>query len=431
MPGEKTAQRDLPPSLAAYIARSALRSSWSAVLDPAARKRDADARSYANDVPLDAERREQRPEHALRGSLGLDRRGRVLEQHRELVAAHARSEVVLAQRRAQALGDRHEQRIAGGVPERVVDALEIVEVEEHHRRRVVVACERGLDAQGEERAVGEPRQRIVARLVRQPLLERRHRGQRARRLTALERAAGMRPDRLQQPPLAQAERLAALDCEQPDDARVSSQCDDDRGGQAEARQPRPALLTGVREVDHGRGLELLEQCALGRRGLTGEGAPGALAPVDLRAQDAALGRVQDERGAGGADQRTGVLEQDACSRLGAGGGVHVAHDRQQRLDLRALAALPSVGAIGQPERAGGHGQKRQAEERESREIERAHRAEPGSKHVNGRARSRRRRRPAPRARGRGHGSARPPSPSPTAPADSGVGSERIQHERNS
>ena len=144
------------------------------------------------------------------------------------------------------------------MPERVVDALEVVEVEEHHRRRVVVARERGLDAQREQRAVGEPGQRIVPGLVRQALLELRHRRQRARGLAALERAARMRADRLEQPPLAQAERLAALDCQQPDDARVAAQCDDDRGRQAEARQPRAALLAGVREVDHGSGLELLE-----------------------------------------------------------------------------------------------------------------------------------------------------------------------------
>jgi len=123
---------------------------------PAAGERDPDARVDAHDVTLHAERREQRPQHALRGSLGLDRRGRVLEQHGELVAAHPRRKVVLAQRRAQPLRHRHEQGIAGGVPERVVHALEIVEVEEHHGRRVVVARQRGLDAQREQGAAGRP-----------------------------------------------------------------------------------------------------------------------------------------------------------------------------------------------------------------------------------------------------------------------------------
>ena len=72
--------------------------------------------------PSTRQRREQRAEHALGGPLGLDRRRRVLEQHRELVAAQARREIVLAQRGAQALGDGHEQRVACGVAERVVDA---------------------------------------------------------------------------------------------------------------------------------------------------------------------------------------------------------------------------------------------------------------------------------------------------------------------
>ena len=118
-----------------------------------------------------------------------------------------------------------------------------------HGGRVVVARERGLDAQREERAVGEARQRIVPRLVRQALLELRHGRQRARRLAALERAAGVRADRLEQPPLARAERLAALDGEQADDARLAAQRDDDRGRQAEAREPHAALGPGAREVD--------------------------------------------------------------------------------------------------------------------------------------------------------------------------------------
>ncbi len=206
MPGEKIAQRARPPALAAYIARSALRRSSPAELAPELASATPMLARTRTGRDADAQRRDERAEHALGRPLRLDRRRRVLEQDRELVAAEARGEVVLAQRRAQALGDRHEQRVAGRMAERVVDALELVEVEEHHRRRVVVARERRLDAQREERAVGESGQRIVARLVREPLLELRDRRQRACGLAALERAAGVRPDGLEQTPLTRPER---------------------------------------------------------------------------------------------------------------------------------------------------------------------------------------------------------------------------------
>ena len=137
MPGEKIAQRDRPPALAVYIARSALRSSSSAEATPPLASATPMLARTRMARPSTRERLEQRAQHALRRALGLDRRRRMLEQHGELVAAQARGQIVLAQRRPQPLGDGHEQRVAGGVAERVVDALEVVQVEEQHggRRR--------------------------------------------------------------------------------------------------------------------------------------------------------------------------------------------------------------------------------------------------------------------------------------------------------
>ena len=91
-----------------------------------------------------------------------------------------------------------------------------------------------LDAQREQRPVGEPGQRVVTRLVREPLLELCDGRERARGLAPLERAAGVSAHRLEHAPLAQAERHAALHGEQADDARLAAQRDDDRG-----RQPSP------------------------------------------------------------------------------------------------------------------------------------------------------------------------------------------------
>ena len=50
----------------------------------------------------------------------------------ELVAAEAGEHVVVAQRRAQATGDRLQQLVADLVAEAVVDRLEVVEVDEQH-----------------------------------------------------------------------------------------------------------------------------------------------------------------------------------------------------------------------------------------------------------------------------------------------------------
>ena len=59
----------------------------------------------------------------------------VLEQHGELVAAEPRDGVAGAQAGLEPPRDRHQQLVARGVAEAVVDDLEAVEVEEERRRR--------------------------------------------------------------------------------------------------------------------------------------------------------------------------------------------------------------------------------------------------------------------------------------------------------
>ena len=98
----------------------------------------------------------------------------VLEQDRELVAAEPRHGVAHAQRGAQARRDRLQHPVAGGVAERVVDRLEVVEVQEQHGERPAVvasAAERVFDAIAEQRPVREVGDRVVERLVGQLLLE--------------------------------------------------------------------------------------------------------------------------------------------------------------------------------------------------------------------------------------------------------------------
>ena len=97
----------------------------------------------------------------------------VLEQHGELVAAHAEQHVGLAHRAADALGGDAQQAVAGVVAEAVVHALEIVQVEEQQRERpagALGAAHRLVEVLGEAGAVRQAGERVVIRLVADALL---------------------------------------------------------------------------------------------------------------------------------------------------------------------------------------------------------------------------------------------------------------------
>jgi len=133
---------------------------------------------------------------ASRDMLGLDRAVDALDQEREFVAAEARSRVRTAQARADPGRDLDKQGVAGGMTERVVDAFEIVDVEEDHgdaRGPFRTAAQGLLDLLSEERAVGEIRERVVVRLVGQLFLELRQSRDRSLHAAVLE--DGRRPRR--------------------------------------------------------------------------------------------------------------------------------------------------------------------------------------------------------------------------------------------
>ena len=130
MPGSKTAKPALPLALAMYIATSALRTTSSAV--------SVSSRALAMPmlavtltcVVADDVRHPQLAGQPLgHGQRALEV-GRVVGEDRELVAAQAGDEVAGADRVGDPLGDGLEERVAGGVAERVVDDLEVVEVDE-------------------------------------------------------------------------------------------------------------------------------------------------------------------------------------------------------------------------------------------------------------------------------------------------------------
>ena len=96
------------------------------------------------------------------------------EEDRELVAALASGDVAGPDRAAQAMGDLDEEPVAGPVAERVVDDLEVVEVEEQHRdvrAAPPAALERPFEVLAEEDAVGQPGQRVVEGVVEELRLE--------------------------------------------------------------------------------------------------------------------------------------------------------------------------------------------------------------------------------------------------------------------
>ncbi len=118
--------------------------------------------------PSIEERLAQLREQVVRDRARVRGAREVAQQHAELVAAEARDRVRLLERGAQAHRHLLEQPVAGVVAERVVDLLEVVEVDQHHRGGAIPAAagaDHLLDAVAEQRAVRQAGERVVERLV--------------------------------------------------------------------------------------------------------------------------------------------------------------------------------------------------------------------------------------------------------------------------
>ena len=90
--------------------------------------------------------------------------GQVRQQHDEFVAADARHRVGLAHQLCQPFSRQAQQRVAGGMAARVIDVLEVVEVDEHQRTDFMVARRGGQqvgDAVHQQAPVGQARQHVV------------------------------------------------------------------------------------------------------------------------------------------------------------------------------------------------------------------------------------------------------------------------------
>ena len=123
----------------------------------------------------------------------------VLEQHRELVAAQPRGQVGRPDAAADPLGGGDQDGVAGGVAGVVVDALEVVEVEEEHGAGAARAGQRLVQAAHEQRAVGEVGERVAVGLALERALQLAHAPDRLLEAVELERHAGVAGERLEQP----------------------------------------------------------------------------------------------------------------------------------------------------------------------------------------------------------------------------------------
>ena len=94
---------------------------------------------------------------------GVGRPGLALHDG-EFVAAETSHRIDAAHHALQALGHRAQQRVADRMAERIVDALEAVEIEEHDRE-LVAAAERLFHLVAEQHAVRQIGERVVARHV--------------------------------------------------------------------------------------------------------------------------------------------------------------------------------------------------------------------------------------------------------------------------
>ena len=98
------------------------------------------------------------------------------QQHRELVAAEPRERAGLRHARAQHVAELAQQQVAGAVAAGVVDDLELVEIHVEQRRRLAglapcTAASTVGQALFELAPIDEPRQRIVAREIREPAVQ--------------------------------------------------------------------------------------------------------------------------------------------------------------------------------------------------------------------------------------------------------------------
>ena len=132
-------------------------------------RRDPDARGHAQMsllVRSELERVLERVEQAFGDELGTRCQRELLGDHHKLIAAEAPQRIGVADHTVEPRDDRSQEFVADTVTERVVDGLEVIQVDEQRRHRRLAAArarEHLLDAIQDQRPVREPGQRVVGR----------------------------------------------------------------------------------------------------------------------------------------------------------------------------------------------------------------------------------------------------------------------------
>ena len=93
------------------------------------------------------------------------------DQAGELVATHAADHILRANHTAKASTNDAQQLVAGGLAMRVVDLLESVQIEKHHRQHAPRLASRGqlpVDTIAQEFTIGQPGKMIVQCVVTRP-----------------------------------------------------------------------------------------------------------------------------------------------------------------------------------------------------------------------------------------------------------------------
>ena len=275
--------------------------------------RDADA-AAEGDLPVPSVHRlGEQIEDALRRVRGRLAVADVVEQHGELVAAEASGHVRAARAGVESARELDEHLVAGRVAQRVIDRLEVVEVDEDHRRGALVAPsarDRLTNLLREHRAVGEAGDGIVKRLMGELCLERlafAHVAGAEQDAADVLVVAEVREQDLEVAAASVAPRERALE------RRCALACR--RGGHA-LREPVAVAGDGeaVEALTH-QLLRLVAEDALARRALVGDGGVGvehrdevarvayerrepglAAAPVHFLAQHGAVERERDLAG---------------------------------------------------------------------------------------------------------------------------------------
>ena len=161
----RTVIRPLPPAFAWYIAMSQSRMSSSAGVVLGGLHGDADAGVGADVDPAQPHRPGQRV--ATRGRPARRRPSSSTFSQTTTNSSPPKRATRSPgpHRRAQPVGHLDEQLVAGGVAERVVDDLEVVEVEEEAGQAAGAGAEPLGDVLRQQGAVGQPGQRVVVGLV--------------------------------------------------------------------------------------------------------------------------------------------------------------------------------------------------------------------------------------------------------------------------